>query len=734
MLILAKSRKIASRLRNDETGAAWVWFALSLPVAAVLAAFVIDVANWFVHQRHLQTQVDAAALAGGGSYAYPNCSDSIIENDALKYSGDLTRLAIYNPQVANQNNVHVLFNSPSYWVNATSSSLENTDTGGPCGAGFLDVKATDDKPPLFFSGLFPGFAPSIHAHARVTVATQDVASGSIPIGLPDPAPKKARAFFVDESSGAVLKDALNNPLSVPLFYNTSAGGLDYWSSVDTSVSPSVYHTVTIPSMPSGNVGLRIALSGSTTNDQCGQTLVLCYDPGSGNPQPTPAATLYGIDNIRVYDPTVTPGTTAATALVVYGAKLTSASCTNPYFLSADCSVTLNAWLKLPSTINLSSTKLEIDARLDGATQNNQQYQMTRDVSGASCSSAPAPPAGASCWTATVPVANAGWHTLQIAWKDTDTADHLGATACSNGGGNVCDDTSTAGAIAQRVFEAGFAQTGQIQWVDLLDANGFQAEQGGSVAYHSYEVGNASGQVGVRIGITQAFSTGAVNDPPVTLRFGTGGQTQTVACNAQNGPYASPYTSFSDMLAHGCTPQYERWKGGPCPGAAPGTLYPGSTSQLWQNTPTPWQCAAAGTGATPNEVAQGLNQRILGSQTPSSCTNQNHWDPGGSPTWSPQSLLKSDPRLVTVLLAPYGTFAGSGNNTYPITRFAEFYITGWAGQGSSFTNPCQGNGDDLAGSGEIKGHFMNYVDTLNNGHTVPGCDTSGIDKCVVVLTQ
>jgi len=324
----------------------------------------------------------------------------------------------------------------------------------------LDVKATDDKPALFFSSLFPGLAPSIHAHARVSIETEDVATGSIPIALPDPAPKIARAYFVNESTGAVLTGAGGTPLSVPLFYNTTAGGLDYWSSVDTSVTPSVYHTVPITTMPAAEVGIRIALSGTTTTDVCGQPLVSCFDSGSGNTAPVGTTPLYGIDNFRVYDPSVTPGASATSALVIYGAKLTTASCTNPYFVSADCSVTLNAWIKLPATINTATRpKFEIDARLDGAQNPPQQHQMTPDATGAACPSLPAPPAGATCWVATIPVSAAAspWHTINVAWKDTDNGDHLGGTACG-GGGNVCDD------YKHRRRDRPARIRGQLRWV------------------------------------------------------------------------------------------------------------------------------------------------------------------------------------------------------------------------------------------------------------------------------
>ena len=43
-----------------------VLVALLLPVILAIGSIVVDVGNWYVLKRRLQTQVDAAALAAGG--------------------------------------------------------------------------------------------------------------------------------------------------------------------------------------------------------------------------------------------------------------------------------------------------------------------------------------------------------------------------------------------------------------------------------------------------------------------------------------------------------------------------------------------------------------------------------------------------------------------------------------------------------------------------------------------
>ena len=51
-----------------ESGQVVVLFGLLLPMILAMGAVVMDIGNWYVHKRHLQTQVDAAALAAAPSF------------------------------------------------------------------------------------------------------------------------------------------------------------------------------------------------------------------------------------------------------------------------------------------------------------------------------------------------------------------------------------------------------------------------------------------------------------------------------------------------------------------------------------------------------------------------------------------------------------------------------------------------------------------------------------------
>ena len=54
--------------QRRETGQVIVLFALVLPVILTFGSIVVSAGNWYVLKRHLQTQVDMAALAGGQGF------------------------------------------------------------------------------------------------------------------------------------------------------------------------------------------------------------------------------------------------------------------------------------------------------------------------------------------------------------------------------------------------------------------------------------------------------------------------------------------------------------------------------------------------------------------------------------------------------------------------------------------------------------------------------------------
>ena len=189
-------RARANRAAGDDRGAVIVLTALILPVAILFCGFVIDVANWFEHDRHLQTQADAAALAGAGSFlACPN-NEPILDKTE-EYGG-----ASWNAQVGDaQDSVHMEVNSASYY-NQPGYTDPTVVEEPPCEAEMVDVKLTETDLPWWFD--ITQDVDYINAHARVEFHEVDQLSGMMPFGVPDVRPVSARVFFVDEATGQTL--------------------------------------------------------------------------------------------------------------------------------------------------------------------------------------------------------------------------------------------------------------------------------------------------------------------------------------------------------------------------------------------------------------------------------------------------------------------------------------------------------------------------------------------------
>jgi hypothetical protein len=217
---------------------------------------------------------------------------------------------------------------------------------------------------------------------------------------------------------------------------------------------------------------------------------------------------------------------------------------------------------------------------------------------------------------------------------------------------------------------------------------------------------------VRVGIGGTLALSKPTDPPTVLRITGASQTQAIDCDPS-------ISTLKDQIANGCAPLYGRNTGQACPDHSQNaTQAPGAS----------WQCVWTKTGQSPSQVSAGMNHRILGSEKASVCSAPNRW-PGYEP---------GDPRIIPVFVVPYGSFKGSGNEAFPIQDFAFFYITGWTGQGNGFDNPCQGHGDDPVpgnDAGAIVGHFIKYVDAVNDGaDSGAPCDMSSLSGCVAVMTR
>ncbi len=699
----------------DPRGATLVIFAIWLPVLVLFGTFVLDVGNWFVHKRHLQTQADAGALAAGGSFNLcfgGGGASTTIENMARRYAGDAGGGTPFNTQVggANRGSLTVLINSKTYAVGGPGP--DDTVEAPPCSAEMVDVKATEANLPLFL-GVVPRFLnmsllPAINAHARIEVRTETTSRGALPVGVPDVNPISAIATFVDDSTGAALSGCTEvgsgaslPACTVPLARGmTLSNGVVVWDS-----------TGSVAAVPVGvaNVGVRIALAGTAlcnpaATPQCGagisaaagsplcsQVLVTCYETGTGT----------SLVRIRGWSSTPSgaqpnPPQPRSVQLVPGG------GCSDPYF-SSD---------KEPCPAVQLAAHVDVGTLAPSA--------VVLKAFGGSCPNqgCTLPYVSGDLWqSGDIAISGSGGVPLTLKWEEqSGTVTGLGA--CSTKGNNPCKGTFSPDPI-RRSYIGTDALSGPIKMLQVWNYDGGAPGTFWADSFQSDAPSNTHRLV-VKLGIVASLGNAqSVSDPIVALRVIGGSQNQSLDCDPN-------YSNLYQELANGCRPTYAKNAGTPCPNSIPA---------LW-GSPQPWACVAVQTGNATNQVPRGLNLRVLGNEKPSSCPPAGQ---RGHNNWSMfPSFPPGDPRIIQVFLTPFGSFSGSGSTTVPVMNFATFYLTGWTGQGSGFNNPCQGNGDDpVPGNdpGTIVGHFIKYVDSLNTGGGGPGlCDFNAFGNCVAVLTR
>jgi hypothetical protein len=500
---------------RNERGGVLVFVAFLLPVLILFVSFVVDVANWFEHKRHLQTQADAAALAGGGSFYIP-CADDPIETEARKYAGDPSQPIRYNRQVppTEDGNIHVLINSVQFW---NDGGVDYSDGGPPCAAKMVDVKITESNLPFFF-GLGANFVPAINAHARVEIQALNTASGALPVGVPDVNPTTARAWFINESTGAVLG-------STPLTNSAPAGGLSIW---DNSGAP-----VSVPAT-GAHIGVRVAFSGGTSTT-CGDQLVECYDLGSAN----------GILYARGWSSAgsgAQPNPPLARSVTLF-----PGTCTDPYFSAAGSSCTIG----VRATVDFGGDPAAVGGTVE-ATVNGATNPLTYDSNTGLWEST-----GANFFTLSP---GAGPASVALKWEETIGT--VNGETCKTGGGNKCLGSF---GVVQRAFSATEARSGPIKLAQIWESGSFWA--------NSFEQGSTHDLV-VKIGIVANLANAqSVSDPVVALRVIGGSQNQSLDCD--DGP---DRTKLKDELALGCRPVYTKNTGTTCPAGA-SSLW--ASPQPWQ---------------------------------------------------------------------------------------------------------------------------------------------------------
>jgi hypothetical protein len=683
--------RLLRRIAGEERGSMAVVLGILFPAFLLCGVLAADVANWYVHKRELQTQADAAALAGAAYFTYP-CSDDLIASAAHSYAG--TDHNVFGNVPAQGATSTFLLNQPNFAGQAKPG--DSGLTGHPCDDDAVDVKMTEQDVPWSFGNLV---TKHINAQARVSVSRLEGLGGSLPVAVPAPDPARVRVTFISEVTGETLgyKDLCRRaePESGLQIWDNAATNPGGWKASSGRCDGATAATalpLTFDDPKYARVGVRVQVSGSLTTIDCGEQLVTCYDAGSSN----------GLGFVHGWSDQ--PSVTSTAPPQPRSVFLLPGSCGDAYFSAkvTACTVGLSAKVDFQPG--------EYDASGNAKSVVGVKAVVT-DSSGASATYPLTWNALAKAWqTSSIAVApSAGPLSVKLSWQQTDNT-VTGYGTCTSKNNNPC--TGTFADVLQRTFSATSSRSGAIQLLqigDLSSSSGVDDVQRCSSAHPSCTTSFV-----VRVGIGGALALSKPTDPPTVLRVGASGgsQNQTIDCD----PVLS---NLEDEIAQGCSPEYRRNTGQACTGSEPG------------GTP-PLYCVAVEPGKKTNSVSAGMNRRILGAAKPSSCTNANHW-----PNFDP-----GDPRIVPVLIVPNGSFQDSGAGTgseVPVQDFAYFYVTGWTGQGNGFDNPCQGNGDDPVpgnDSAYIVGHFIAHVETINATGGDSPCDLSGssISGCAAVMTR
>ena len=745
--------------RFSERGQAMVLFAIILPVILAFGSVVLSVGNWWVHKRHLQTQVDAAAFAGGTEFWAcnplfdPVTANKIIKARALEYAGDSLRdpstidpsftTTVRNPQVQEPDDVRAVLNSSTYWYSgAATDGLGFDDTidpdgdpltpGDQCTTKSLDVKATDDEAPLIW-GWLP-FVPSPKAKAKVEIFQILEQSGMLPFAVPEIDPAAVVAIFVNENNGAVLATQDLCQPSVCAGLIPPNNSFSYW------MTPALSAPVDIPSENTSVIILiskndkppALNLSG-TLAQICGQApgLVRCHAGSSAtsgvnfihgwsdNPgQPT---------NPRVRDVSVL--------------NLTCSDPSAPYFLnSGDCDVGALA---------------KIDFGFPGNPVPNRPAGIRARVdlhASANCGGSATP----MNWTGTVGTestwVSAGGVTINAASGRNHLSIEWQTTPNPGPGFSDCFDLVAAPYAADNA-------SGPLEYVDIggtdvapypptIDSNSRNSGPGHNIT--------------VTVGLNKPLKIEPPLNPPFLLRFASksGSLNQALDCDAG--------IVFAVEIADGCQTTYRlnyydwsvppdgtyEWEDLLCTAYPLPSDLPPPTFEPPPGTNAP-NCVAAKTGDV-NAMRQGLFERLQTNPDPAAvngCWN-NNWPSVAAdiPNWIKSGGPASDPHYIALVITDATAFTGSGAENIPVKYFGGFYATGWdigpAG-GGNFTGcpdpdgpgPLKGNDPHPLGlnankdNGDVWGHFVNFVLPSSNGTPSANlCNFDEIGMCIAVLTE
>jgi hypothetical protein len=688
--------------KRTEAGQVVVLFALLIPVILTIGSVVVSAGNWYVLKRHLQTQVDSAALAGGQDFLGcgddPAAANDAVNKAALQFSGDTLRSLTtpYNLQVEDAGDQRAVLNSTTYWPDAGPATngvgYDYTDVstapdapklgvlGGPCYNGYLDVKATDHEAPLLFRWI-PLF-PSLKSRARVELRTLQGGEGLRPIGVPEVDPTHVAVLIINEQALNPTTDPsaiVNPPGQRDLTWQTTPPpgltGVSVWSNtltpVDLGNGSSDFGTVIVVSRDPSTFVVDSGSLQSICNQNPTQTR--CY---SG------ATATSGISFIHAYPG---GGQGSATSPIVRDVSLAGgcgigvsppARDSNPYFNVDDGN---------------SCSGIGISATIDFGPGLTDPTQPQPD---GVCAEVTASPGGTmtysgGVWTAAfTPAVGSGANQINLHWE-TDT----------NGGCGGGNDKGDFNKVA-RPYVADDA-SGPVEYLTLEDLDtGLLANSINKTSF---------GNIKVTVGLAPPLRDADPSDDPIPLRiWNTPSQSHTLDCQTSGA------NGWQDAMEFGCI-AYQ--------------IY----NQAWHisgcGPPPPGVPAADPPDCIPSQNGN-YQQSVAHDMWASPCSDTpNNWY---TPT-HPGEPDANDPRWIPLFIVDETSFTISGKKYWPIRRFGGFYVTGGSGI------QCPGDDPDPLPAGTkltIYGHFKTYIPETG-GEIIPAsqlCTFTEGGVCVPVLVE
>jgi hypothetical protein len=501
---------------GSESGGILLLTALLMFFFVVLGSVAVDLGNWYVHKRHLQTQADAAALAGGGLFALcfsqPATAYAQMQTEATRYAGvGASDLTYPNTQVgnANQGVLSVLYQSKTY--DADGPGPDDTEEGDPCLTPSLsfDVKAIEADLPTLILGFGGKVIPflniggidtlgTMRTHARVQLKKIISLKGSLPLAVPEVRPKFVTATFVD-AAGAVLGTAA---LSGP----TASGSLNAWLG-----------TGSVAVAAGAKVGVRIGVG--QVSGTCGKANgsggvgYVCYDYSSFTTG-VASITAWSAAGTRT-DPQrasfeVSPVTCSGSPFFSETAALTG---------GATCSASVQVKLHFSGPAAAPSDVQTFEATVNGPGGYSETHPLTE--SGGEWSTG---------YTFAIPV-DGGPYDVSLRWKYSGPG---GAKSFSN---------------IHQIYSAS-DDSGPIKELSLSSSSG-----------NAYALPAGTHTISVRVGLEGDLRL-TPTDEMVMLRLTGGSRSSAVACD---GPGAN---EFRNAIINGCVTPYQINDAGVCPDPLP----------------------------------------------------------------------------------------------------------------------------------------------------------------------